>query len=163
MIEIVYANEKYFASFHKALSIVAHERIYLEMTKAPPIEKVIEFQQDLIAQNGSVYYAIFEGSVVGWCDVFPKDNPRLNHRGSLGMGLLPGFRGQGIGQKLLEKVLSHAKKIGLEKVELQVNTTNTAAISLYKKLGFEQEGLIKNYRKLNSQYFDSLTMGKFLL
>jgi ribosomal protein S18 acetylase RimI-like enzyme len=162
VIDIIYANEKYFSSFHEALSVVAKEKIYLEMIEAPPLEKASEFQSELISINGPVYYAIHNEKVVGWCDVFPKDNPRQNHRGSLGMGILPQFRGQGVGSLLLEKVIAQAKKFGLEKIELNVYTTNAAGIALYKKFGFEQEGLIRKYRKLDGQYFDSLAMGKFL-
>lgn len=161
-IEIVYPTEKYFSSFHETLSKVASERVYIEMVEAPPLEKVIGFQTSIISINGPVYYAIQNDRVIGWCDVFPEDNPRQSHRGGLGMGLLPEFRGKGIGSKLLKAVLDHAKGFGLEKVELHVYTTNTSAIALYKKFGFEQEGLIKKYRKLDGNYFDCLVMGKFL-
>ncbi len=162
MIEIIYANEKYFSSFHEALSIVAKERIHIEMIEAPPLEKVASFQQDLISKNAPVYYALYQGKFVGWCDVSPEENPRQNHRGGLGMAILPEYRGQGIGSKLLEQALSHAKEFGLEKVELNVYTSNIPGIALYKKMGFEEEGLIKKYRKLDGQYFDCLAMGKFL-
>lgn len=160
--EIIYPSERYFKSFHNALSTVAKERVYIEMIEAPPLEKVSSFQSGLISKNGPVYYAINNDQVVGWSDVFPEENPRQNHRGGLGMGLLPEFRGQGLGSKLLSSVLDHAKKFGLEKVELNVYTSNTPTVALYKKFGFEQEGLIKKYRKLDGQYFDCLAMGKFL-
>ncbi len=160
--KIIYANEKYSASLHEALTIVANERIYIEMIEAPPLEKVEGFQRELIAKNGPVYYAINEEKVVGWCDIFPKENPRLKHRGGLGMGILPEFRGKGIGSQLLEKVIAHAMKFGLEKIELNVYDSNLSAIALYKKFGFETEGLIKKYRKLDDRYFDCLCMGKFL-
>ena len=162
MIKIIYGNEKYFPSFHEALSKVAKERIYIEMIEAPPFEKVASFQRDLISKNGPVYYAIVDDQVVGWCDVYPEENPRQSHRGGLGMALLPAYRGKGIGSMLLEKIIEHAKSFGLEKIELQVYTANVSAIALYKKFGFEQEGLIKKYRKLDGQYFDCLAMGKFL-
>lgn len=162
MIEIIYANEKYFPSFHQALSVVAKERVYIEMIEAPPLEKVASFQRNLISKNGPVYYALSGDKVVGWCDVFPEENPRQRHRGGLGMGILPEFRSKGIGSQLLHKVIAHAKTFGLEKVELNVYTSNVSAIALYKKFGFEQEGLIKKYRKLDGQYFDCLAMGKFL-
>lgn len=105
--EIVYPSERYFKSFHDALSTVAKERIYIEMIEAPSLEKVSSFQSSLISKNGPVYYAINNDRVVGWCDVFPDENPRQNHRGGLGMGLLPEFRGQGLGSKLLSAVLDH--------------------------------------------------------
>jgi RimJ/RimL family protein N-acetyltransferase len=161
-IEIIYPSEKYFPSFHDALSAVAKERVYIEMIEAPPVEKVSGCQRDLISKNGAVYYALHDDRVVGWCDVFPENNPRQSHRGGLGMGLLPEYRGKGIGAKLLKAVLDHSKKSGLEKVELHVYTPNTPAIALYKKFGFEQEGLIRKYRKLDGQYFDCLATGKFL-
>ena len=162
MIEIVYGEEEYFKSFRQALDVVAKERIYLEMIEAPSLEKIASFQRGLIRKNSPVYYAIHNEKVVGWCDIFQNENPRMNHRGNMGMGLIPDFRGQGIGTKLLTEALKHAKKIGLEKVELQVNIANAAAIALYKKLGFEQEGIIKKFRKLDGIYFDCMIMGKFL-
>lgn len=161
-VQIIYPQEKFIPSYHQALTKVASERFFIEMLVPPPLEKVIGYQKDLISKNGPVYYALDGDKVVGWCDVFPEDSPRQSHRGGLGMGLIPEYRGQGIGSKLLAAVIEHSKKFGLEKIELNVYTTNTSAIALYKKHGFEQEGLIKKYRKLDGKYFDSLVMGKFL-
>ena len=161
-LQIVYPSEKYFQSFHAALGIVAKERVYLEMIEAPPLEKLIAFQTGLIGKNGSVYFALDGERVVGWCDIFPLENPRHNHRGGLGMGIIPELRGRGIGSRLLSATLDHAKKFGLEKVELNVYTSNIPAVALYKKFGFKEEGLIKNYRKLDGRYFDCLSMAKFL-
>lgn len=160
--EIIYPSEKYFKSFHETLDIVAKEHLYLEMFEAPSLEKVSGFQSSLIEMNGPICYAVHNDRVVGWCDVFPESNPRHCHRGNLGMGLIPEFRGLGLGSQLLSFVIDHAKKIGLEKIELQVYTSNVAAIALYKKFGFEQEGVIKNSRKVDGQYLDSLLMAKFL-
>lgn len=162
MTKVIYPDEKYFPSFHEAVSVVAKERIYIEMIEAPPLEKVASFQRKLISKNAPVYYAISEDKVVGWCDVFPEENPRQNHRGGLGMGILPEFRGQGIGSQLLQKVIEHAKSFGFEKIELKMYISNVSAIGLYKKFGFNQEGLIKKFRKLDGQYFDCIAMGKFL-
>lgn len=161
-IEITYPTLDLLPSFHACLDRVAREKVYLEMTEAPPLEKVVAFQTSHIQNNGAVYYAVDKGKVVGWCDVFPEDNPRQKHRGSLGMGLLPEHRRQGLGTKLVTAVLDHCQRMGLEKIELHVYTTNLPAIALYKKLGFEQEGLIRKYRKVDDQYFDCMAMAKFL-
>ncbi len=161
-IEILYPTESLFRSFYEALTAVARERIYIEMIEPPPLERVMQFQRDLVSKNGPVYYAVEAERVVGWCDIFPEENPRQSHRGSLGMGCLPGYRGRGIGARLLEAVLKHAKTFGLEKVELHVYTSNESAIKLYEKFGFTKEGLIRRYRKLDGIYFDCLAMGKFL-
>jgi RimJ/RimL family protein N-acetyltransferase len=161
-IEIIYASEEYSQSFYETLSQVAKERVYLEMIEPPPFEKITSFQKKLIDMKGPVYYAIDKNRVIGWCAVFPEENPRKAHRASLVMGLIPKFRGQGIGSRLIDLTLDHARSYGLEKIELHVFTTNISAIALYKKFGFEQEGLIKKFRKLDGQYFDCLVMGKIL-
>lgn len=161
MVQIVYANEKYFKSFHEALVSVAKERVYIEMLEPPRLQDVAAFQAGLIQKKGPTFYAVNENDqVVGWADIFPEDNPRQSHRGSLGMGIVSDYRGQGIGTRLLEAVLKQAKEFGLEKVELNVYTSNTNAIGLYKKLGFVEEGLIKKYRKLDGSYFDCMIMAK---
>ena len=159
---VIPADLKYIPSFYETLTLVARERIYIEMIEPPPLEKVIGFQSELIAKGGPVFYALDDEKVVGWCDVFPCDNARQNHRGDLGMGLLPVYRGKGIGSTLLSHVIERSRTFGLEKIELQVYTTNTPAIALYKKFGFEEEGLLRKYRKLDGQYFDCLSMAKFL-
>lgn len=160
-VQIIYADEKYISSFYKTLGQVAAEKIYIEMTEPPPFDKTEAFQKKLIEQNNPVYYAVIADQVVGWIDISRPENERLKHRGFLGMGMLASVRGQGIGSKLMDKALEHAKKIGLEKVELSVYTTNTGAIKLYQKFGFIEEGLIKKYRKLGDQYFDCINMAKY--
>jgi ribosomal protein S18 acetylase RimI-like enzyme len=159
---VVYADSKYFASFHEALKAVASERVYIEMVEPKPLADVSRFQGDLIRDNYPVFYALDGERVVGWCDISVTTNPRLNHRGGLGMGIVDGYRRQGLGSKLMKAALAHARQIGLEKVELHVYTSNLAAIALYRRFGFEEEGLIKRYRKLDGRYFDCLMMGKFL-
>ena len=54
------------------------------------------------------------------------------------------------------------KKFGFEKVELSVYSNNTDALVLYKKMGFEQEGVVKNYRRLDGFTYDAISMAKDL-
>lgn len=163
MIEIVYGSEKFFESFHACLDAVAKERRFIEMIEAPPLVNVAEYQRGLILKNGPVYYAVEGSKVVGWCDIFPKDNPRLSHRGTLGMGIVAGYRKQGIGSRLMQATLAHAKKFGIEKVELSVYSSNVDAIALYKKMGFVQEGVVKDYRRLDKVSYDAISMAKEIL
>lgn len=158
MIEIVYGHEKYLESFHVALDSIAKERHFIEMIEAPALADTIELQRGHINKNSPVYYAVDENRVVGWCDISLKDNPRLRHRGTLGMGLMSGYRNRGLGTGLIQANLDHALKIGLERVELTVYTTNTAAQALYKKMGFIAEGMIYKYRKLDGVYYDAIFM-----
>lgn len=54
-------------------------------------------------------------------------------------------RKQGIGKQLLEYIIQEAKKIGITQITLEVRKSNAAAIHLYQKLGFLEEGIRPNY------------------
>ena len=54
-------------------------------------------------------------------------------------------RGQGLGRKLLEKVIDEAKRSGVRQLYLTSRDGRTAANALYQKLGFEKRET-NNYR-----------------
>jgi ribosomal protein S18 acetylase RimI-like enzyme len=161
-VSICYASIDRIPAFHSALSTVAREKVYLDIIEAPPVENVVEFQTKIIHNNWPAFYAVAGERVVGWVDIHRLEAPRRSHRGNLGMGLIPEARRQGLGSRLLQAALDHAVKIGLEKIELTVYTSNLPALGLYKKFGFEPEGLLRSYRRVDGFDFDGLLMAKFL-
>lgn len=54
-------------------------------------------------------------------------------------------RRNGIGAKLIAELVLLSRQSGLNAMTLEVRSKNTAAISLYKKFGFFEQGLRKNY------------------
>ncbi len=60
------------------------------------------------------------------------------------IAVLPNYRRLGIGKKILEYAINTSKD-ELEFISLEVRTSNTAAISLYEKLGFKQVGIRKRF------------------
>jgi RimJ/RimL family protein N-acetyltransferase len=81
----------------------------------------------------------------------------------LGMALLEAYRGQGIGSRLLARGLEWASDSGAHKVALEVWPHNEAAIALYKKAGFEEEGwLRRHYRRRSGECWDAVVMGLLL-
>lgn len=55
------------------------------------------------------------------------------------------FRKKGVGNELLTELIKLAKENGKEKITLEVNNTNLAAIKLYEKNGFKNVGFRKKY------------------
>jgi ribosomal protein S18 acetylase RimI-like enzyme len=90
----------------------------------------------MIAHGYPQLVARAAGEVVGWCDVTPKSGPIDARIGVLGMGLLPQFRHQGIGSRLMVRALAEARAFGFSRVELTVYRSNQNAIRLYEKQGF---------------------------
>jgi ribosomal protein S18 acetylase RimI-like enzyme len=153
VIEIVPIAQGHIDGFHRALDIVARERRYLAFLEAPPIESTRAFVLDNIKRGSPQFVAVSAaGEVVGWCDVTPLDRPSLAHRGVLGMGLLPQYRGHGIGTRLIQSALVAARAFGLRRVELTVREHNTGAFELYKKTGFEIEGVQRDASLVDGVY-----------
>jgi RimJ/RimL family protein N-acetyltransferase len=162
-IEIVPIGQGHIDGFHRALDIVARERRYLAFLEAPPIESTRAFVLGNIKRGHLQFVAVSaDGEVVGWCDVTPLDRPTQAHRGVLGIGLLPQFRGQGIGTKLLRSALAAARAFGLHRVELTVREHNTGAIELYKKEGFTLEGVQRDAVLVDGAYEDLVCMAVLL-
>ena len=57
----------------------------------------------------------------------------------------PDFRGQGIGEALMRHIIDKVRRNGATFITLEVRVSNSPAITLYKKLGFEALGVRKNY------------------
>lgn len=146
------------ASFHRCLDIVARERKYLAQVQALPLDRVEGFVRDSVANDAVQFVAVDADTVVGWADIFPAWAEAIAHCGSLGMGVLPEYRGQGLGRKLLEACITKAWDKGLTRIELEARADNQSAIALYEKLGFEHEALKRRAMRFDGQYFDSVQM-----
>ncbi|WP_422273192.1 GNAT family N-acetyltransferase [Bradyrhizobium sp.] len=158
MVEIVPITQDHIDGFHRALDFVAREGRYLAFVEGPPLENTRAFVLDHIQRGHPQFVAISAGEVVGWCDVTPKERPIYAHGGVLGMGLLPQFRGQGIGTNLIRSTLAATRTIGLHRVELTVRQNNTRAIELYKKVGFRVEGLQRDAVQIDGVYENVVCM-----
>ena len=158
VIEIVPITQGHIEGFYKTLDIVASERRYLSFLEAPPFESTRAFILDMIEQGYPQWVALSAGEVIGWCDVTPKPRPIYAHSGVLGMGLLPQFRRQGIGRRLIAQSLAAARAFGLQRVELMVRENNANAIALYKQMGFEIEGVQRNAILLDGSYENLILM-----
>ena len=104
--------------------------------------------------------ALAGAEVVGWCDVIRKPFPGFEHSGTLGMGLLPAYRGRGLGARLIAATLEAVAPLGITRVELDVFSTNARAIALYEKSGFTREGVKRGARSLDGLTEDIVCMAR---
>jgi RimJ/RimL family protein N-acetyltransferase len=72
--------------------------------------------------------------------------------------MLPEARGAGLGRRLMEAGIEAARRLGMERIELEVFASNTRAIALYERVGFVREGLKRRVRKIDGRYDDDVLM-----
>jgi ribosomal protein S18 acetylase RimI-like enzyme len=80
------------------------------------------------------------------------------HSGYLGVGVTRDKRRVGLGRSMMEALLELAKKAGLKIVILDAYGTNTAAISLYEKVGFKEVGRIPKGILRDGRFIDLVRM-----
>jgi ribosomal protein S18 acetylase RimI-like enzyme len=124
--------------------------------------KFLEEKLKSIEQNQAVFLlALDEDQVIGisWIGMGTKTQ---KHIGTLGVSVLKDFRGQGLGNLLMETVIFEAlgKIKHLEIITLEVYSKNHLAIELYKKFGFVEYGTLPNGIKLENSYDDGILMYK---
>jgi putative acetyltransferase len=100
------------------------------------------------------------GAVVGHAFLEPLTLAATSHVVRLTIAVHEGHQRQGAGRALMTELLRWARsRPSVEKVELQVRSTNEPALALYRSLGFVEEGRKTKRLKIGpSTYLDDVYM-----
>jgi ribosomal protein S18 acetylase RimI-like enzyme len=104
--------------------------------------------------RGAVFGAFAGGALAGSAGLAVPARAKKSHKGELwGVYVREAARGQGLGRRLVEAAIAHARG-RLEQLHATVTTGNHAARQLYRCLGFQTYGLEPRGLKLGASYFD---------
>jgi RimJ/RimL family protein N-acetyltransferase len=149
-------------------SIISEGKYFItvveELEKKSLKQEEQQIQALLENDNETLIVAEVDEMVVGSIVFRSHKLKRLSHTGSISMSINRHFRGMRVGTLLLTAILEWATKHpNIEKVSLGVFSTNLRAISLYKKMGFIEEGRkVKEFKIDENEYVDDLLMYKFV-
>lgn len=119
---------------------------------------------DLLAGGGFHVWEGDHGSVRGFCRA-ARHPGRAAHAAYLGtFAVHPDERGSGLAATILQAVIGHLQARGVLRVELMVEADNLRAQAFYRRLGFEQEGVLRAAYKRAGQahYVDECLMARLL-
>ena len=88
----------------------------------------------LVAEND-------QHEVVGYCGIWGV----LDEGQITNVAVREEDQGKGIGYEMLQELIAIGKNEGLSQYTLEVRVSNKKAIRLYEKLGFEEEGIRKEF------------------
>jgi putative acetyltransferase len=112
--------------------------------------------------NAAVFVAEDEKQIVGRLSIARDQHPASRHVADLGLMVAMSHRRRGIGTGLLEAALDWARHSEVRKLELHVFPHNEAAIRLYEKFGFVQEGYRRGHYRRGNEYVDAILMAYFV-
>ncbi|PIC57965.1 GNAT family N-acetyltransferase [Sporosarcina sp. P12(2017)] len=124
-------------------------------------KKMIERMKDsnnftiLVAENKN-------NELVGYLFAIGVDAKRNKHSAYIVVGISENYRGQGVGSKLFKELEQWATQHSIRRLELTVVTGNQAGLSLYKKMGFEVEGIKRHSLFINDEFVDEYYMAKII-
>lgn len=117
----------------------AIEEIEKECFAIPWSEKSIKESMEL--ENYIFLKAVVDDKVVGYVGLYIA----VDEGDITNIAVCSEYRGKGIGGKLLSELLEECRKRELYSVNLEVRQGNEVAIKLYKKNGFKDIGIRKNF------------------
>ncbi len=130
--------------------------IVIEFMKLRDLDEVLEVEQQCFTTPWSRYAFICElrdnrfshyivarhdDSIIGYGGLWIV----LDEAHVTNVGIIPEYRGRGIGETLMRTLIEIAKSNGAKQMTLEVRKSNYVAQNLYSKLGFEPRGIRRGY------------------
>lgn len=130
----------------------------------PTIEEEQQTLSDYAASDNSIFLlAEVEGQIIGVLECKGGKRKATRHVVALAMSIRKDWRNRGVGSALMTRAMEWAKNTHVVKrIELFVYARNGAAIHLYKKFGFEEEGRLRGAIYQHGEYIDDLIMALHL-
>ncbi len=117
---------------------------------------------ELFCKKGASLTSFFDGDSCGIAFLNLQGYKKFYHQCLITIIVDEKYRNRGVGTRLLEDLFILAKdKFNLENIHLEVYETNPA-ISLYRRTGFTQFGVHKNFIKDQGRYIGKILMEKVL-
>lgn len=117
----------------------------------------------LKAEDENYVLAACDGPIiVGVLRLSVYPSPRMRHAGRIGpVAVHPEHRGKGVGSVLMTAATDFADNwLNLSRLHLLVFVDNQAAIKLYKKAGFMDEGKLRQLVFRAGNYVDAIVMAR---
>ncbi len=146
ILDVVGAEGKYIANDAASWNVADQRRI---------LEGMVDHAQRILVGD-------YFGAVVGSLEVVRGGLAKNAHTGTVAMAILPSYRGLGIGTGLLQEAHRWAADVGIEKMCLSVFSSNEGAIRLYRKAGYQLEGIRVGQFRVQGELVDELLMACFL-
>lgn len=126
-------------------------------------EMALFIERQALSDNQLYLLAILGNEIAGVLSITADQHERVKHIGDVFIVVQKKFWRQGLGQVLLEEGIGWANySQTIKRLQLSVQRRNKPAIRLYKKLGFQLEGIQERGAFVENQFVDVYLMGKMI-
>ena len=144
-----------------ATALLAEQLPGIFRREPPTLADEVEFVRSRTEPaNSTLLLAEMAGEIVGVLDFVGGTLAEEAHAGLVGVSVVAGARGHGIGTRLIAALLAWAPTAGIRRVELRAFSSNARAIALYKRLGFEIEGRLREALLVDGEPVDMIVLAQ---
>jgi RimJ/RimL family protein N-acetyltransferase len=152
------------AAMHALRNDLPMQRMLMARAKPATVDEVRAWLSGKEAAADTVFFVIAradDDAAIGYLQAAELDTD--HGTAELGICLAPSARGAGIGHVACRLLEDHLRdRYGLRKLTLQVLADNTAAIALYRRLGYREVGRLLQHHRVGDAYADVVLMERFL-
>ena len=98
------------------------------------------------------------GQLIGMLTAYGGETRRLRHRATLVIGVAREHWGKGAATAMINAALNWSRERKMRRIELTVHTSNARAIDVYRRCGFEVEGIRRSSLLVDGRYVDEYLM-----
>lgn len=149
-------------------NVVAGETDFLSFGENEFAKDLTEYEEFIDStreeENSIILLLEIDKKIVGIATIDSSPKARFKHVGEFGIVIAQQYCGLGLGRKIMDYIITWAKSNGItKKIKLEASEKNYTAIELYKKVGFEVEGILKKDTYINGDYGNTIVMGMSLI
>ncbi len=126
--------------------------------------KTVESQKEWFEHHDSrnpILVAESDNQVNGWASLSQwSDRCAYSDTAEISVYVKDGYRGQGIGRQLIEKIIQAGKEAGLHTIISRITAGNDESIHLHEGFGFEHIGVMKEVGEKYGRLLDVVLMQK---
>jgi len=148
------------------INFVSQEKTFIRFQgEQIALDEEVEYLNGLLVKINSkmavTLLIVADGKVLGNSGIEMKDKTE-SHEGVFGISIAKNIRGEGIGKKLMELVISEAERniFQLKLITLGVFGDNNLAFEMYLKFGFIEYGRLPGGSLHQGKYVDHIYMYK---
>ena len=114
-------------------------------------------------KNALMLLGVIDNRIVSVSQIISQNRQRIGHNSELAISVKKEYWGNRVGSFAIEQLINFAKdNKSIKNISLGVKEDNHNAIKLYKRHGFVEVGVHKNFFNINGNYYDEILMDLYI-
>ncbi len=114
-------------------------------------------------KNSLMLLGVIDNRIVSVSQISSENRQRIGHNSELAISVIKEYWGNRVGSFVIEQLIKFAKdNKSIKNISLGVKEDNNNAIKLYKRHGFVEVGIHKNFFNINGDYYDEILMDLYI-